>query len=192
MPDENEQLREVLTSQIEATPNSSFFIRMPQEDSLLTGVTIFSRLVTMQNKKGVYLTCNANATSEFLTNYLGAHNIDTSKVTFIDTISKTFLARKNLKSSGNTIFTEGSITDASIESLRNAITSNPEASFMYLDSLTELLKFHDENEVGRFLVKLISTLRAQKMTGLILSYYGGREAELAESVMNYCDYYIEF
>src|SRR3989344_5394465 len=118
MPDENEQLRDVLISQIDASPNSSFFIRMEEQESLLIGVQVFRNLVNFGKKRGVYLTCNANAPSNFLENYLGAHDIDTSRVIFVDTISKTFLARKHLKSEGNVVFTEGNITSSSIESLR--------------------------------------------------------------------------
>ncbi len=182
---QDEATKSVIT-EIAASPSASFLIRMAEGDSLLTGLYLFQTLVNEQNKRGIYLSCNANSPYHFLDQYFGAHQIDTSKVIFIDTVSRPILGR-HTAAKENAFFTQGNITEDAMSVLKELAYSVDDLSFVYFDSLTEMLKFHSEDEVTGFLTELVKLTKQRKMTGVILSFYGEREAELVKSFINYCD-----
>lgn len=190
MPSNKDNLRENVVSEVTSNPGSSVLLRLAEGDSLLTGLYLFQALVNEKKMKGIYLSCNANSPYHFLDNYFSAHRIDTSKVTFIDTVTLPMLGKPTSESE-NAFFTQGSVTSDAMSVLKELVYSVDGLSFIYLDSLTEMLKFHTEDEIVGFLAELTNLTKQHKMAGLILSFYGEREAELVKSVTEYCSRCIE-
>ena len=179
-----------LMSQIVSYPQSSFLIRLAEGDSLMTGVHVFQTLVNERSQNGVYISCNANSPYNFLENYFSAYNIDLSRVFFIDAVTNTLLDKK-VSNKNNVVFTSGPIMRESLAKLKQFLSVNKNISFVYFDSLTELLKYHTEDEIQDFLANLMNLTKEKGMTGLVLSFHGEREANLVKSITKYCDHFLD-
>ncbi|MFH1181451.1 MAG: hypothetical protein V1702_00675 [Candidatus Woesearchaeota archaeon] len=184
------QEEEVKKGFAKITPGLTCLLRLSEGDSLLTGLYALQHFVSGQKNEGIYIACNTNSPVDFLGNYFEAHAIDTDMLHFIDSVSIPLLERKRVQKE-NFVYLEENHPSQLLLALDNAVEKRPKANFVYLDSLTELLKYHDAELVLAFLEKLVGRIRDFRMSGLVLAYYGEREQQIITEALSHCDFHME-
>lgn len=182
---------EVKKEFVKITPGFTCLLRLAQGDSLLTGLYALEHFVREKQNEAIYISCNTNSPVEFLDNYFGAHAIDTSMLHFIDSVTVPILGRRRIVRE-NFVYLEENHPNQLLLALDKAVQIRPKANFVYLDSLTELLNYHDSDAVLAFLEKLVGRIRDYKMSGLVLAYYGAREQQIIDEAIKHCDFHMEF
>lgn len=181
---------QILNQGLDATkPGTSLLIRLSEGDSLVTGMIALDRFVNKRKSEGIYLTVNPNAPADFLTTYFTGHDIDMNKIQFIDTVTKTFLGKTVVDE--RHVYTDSSLPMSALKAIDEVIIRKPQSEFLFLDSITAMLKYHDKLTVVPFLQSLVRMIRDFKMSGIIFSYYGNEEALIVDEAMQNCDIHVE-
>lgn len=163
------------------TNSNTALIRLQKGDSLATGAVTLKNLSGFKNQEGIYFSCNANSPVDFLKTYLRGHQIPLDKVFFLDTVTNTILG-KNSINNANTFFSHKNDPRSFLWDLAKVLQQKPNINYIYLDSVTELLNYHDKDLVLGFMYEFLNVIKEFNMSGVILSFYGENEEYLLDEL----------
>lgn len=167
---------------LEENPIISFLVAEDKYNE--TNISILKILINEFKMPGVYITVNKPYKS--VAGTLKNNGIDTSKIFFIDTVTK--LAKGEEPRTENCLFMESpeSLTDLSI-ALGEAVNSIPGDKFIFLDTLSTLLIYNEAGTVTKFAHFLTSRMRAWSVKGIIISLIKETKPELQAELAQFCD-----
>ncbi|VVC04385.1 Uncharacterised protein [Candidatus Burarchaeum australiense] len=160
------------------------FIADPK-DYVTQNLELLADFVNVQKLNGVYITVNRPYDS--LISLLKREGIDTSKIFFIDLITKT--ARDAPERRGNCIFmgNASNLTDLSV-AISQAVSVDPNAKkFIYLDSLSTMLIYNEAGSLSKFSHFLTSRLREWNVDGVFISLDSESDRTLTNTLSQFCD-----
>lgn len=134
---------------------------------------------------GVYVTLSKPY--QTIKSLFHAAKIDTSRVIFIDAVSKTAGGTAERKRDCLFIGNPRNLSDISI-AMDQAVTAIPAGDkFLFFDSLSTLLLYNSASMVAKFIHFLSVKMRVWKVKGIIISLRRQRDKELIEVLQEYCD-----
>lgn len=142
-------------------------------------------LVAKKKARGIYLSINKPYTS--LVNILKKNRIDTDKMFFIDCITRSAGGEAERKDNCLFISSPTNLTDLGI-ALDDAIESlgNVE-KFVFLDSISTLLIYHDAETVLHFSHFLTARARLKNFYGIFITVESEADAKLVRTLSQFCD-----
>lgn len=144
-------------------------------------------LLREEKRAGIYVTLNKGYI--VIKQKLEQQGVDTPRLYFIDGISK---AGQKQGKADNCTFLSGpdSLTELSLV-ITQAINSG-KFDFLFFDSLSTLLMYHDLKTIEKFNHYLISKLREYGVDCILVSLrQEGEEAKLISTVSRFCDYSLD-
>jgi len=149
-----------------------------------TNMSIIKGLVD-QNTPGVYVSLNLPYTT--LKKNFETKKVDTSKVIFIDAITKTAGGKIEKKKDCLFIGSPKNLSDISV-SMDQAIMAIPtKDKFLFFDSLSTLLLYNDVKVVAKFVHFLSGKMRIWKVKGIIISLRRKEDKDLIDELETFCD-----
>ena len=149
-----------------------------------TNIKIICDLVK-ENIPGLYVTLNKPY--ENVKKILKREKVDTSKIIFIDAVTKTVGGKIDKKEDCLFIGNPKNLSDISI-AMDQAIMAIPSSEkFLFFDSLSTLLLYNDVNLVAKFIHFISGKMRIWKVKGIIISLRRDKDKELINSLKEYCD-----
>jgi KaiC/GvpD/RAD55 family RecA-like ATPase len=149
-----------------------------------TNLRIIQELVKA-GTPGVYVTLNrpyANVKAMF-----EEQKIDTSNVIFIDAVTKTVGGTVEKRDDCLYIGGPKGLSDISL-AMDQAIMAIPKnEKFLFFDSLSTLLMYHDIPVVAKFVHFISGKMRVWKVKGIIISLRRDKDKELIDELQSFCD-----
>ncbi|MCK4714437.1 MAG: hypothetical protein KAT35_02595, partial [Candidatus Aenigmarchaeota archaeon] len=152
---------------------------------LSQNLALLKNLVNKKMLNGIYITVNRPYKS--LTPLMQKEGIDSSRIFFIDLITKTEGDRPLRE--GNCIFmgNASNLTDLSV-AISQAVSTNPKAKkFILLDSLSTMLIYNEAGSLSKFSHFLTSRLREWNIDGIFISLDTAADRELTDKFSQFCD-----
>lgn len=150
---------------------------------------IMDRLVNDKDIPGLYVT--VNKPYKTIQKLLDEQEIDSSRIFFIDAITKK--RRDETSDENNVVFIESpqSLTDLSI-AMKGVIESMPDKEkFLFFDSISMLKTYSDSNTVAKFAHYLTTNIREWDVAGVIISVSDTDDDEVVSRLTQFCDHIIE-
>ena len=149
-----------------------------------TNMSIIKNLVD-QDTPGVYVSLNLPYNT--IKKNFSAKKIDTSKIIFIDAITKTAGGKIEKKKDCLFIGSPKNLSDISV-SMDQAIMAIPtKDKFLFFDSLSTLLLYNDVKVVAKFVHFLSGKMRVWKVKGIIISLRRKEDKDLIDELETFCD-----
>ena len=153
-------------------------------------VELIKEFTEKENIPGVYVTLNKPFST--MQRILEDAGVDTRKIIFIDSITKT--AGGRITKTHNCLFigSPDNLNDIAL-ALDQAVKSVPsEDKFVFFDSLSTLLLYNKSGTVGRFSHFLTGKMRIWKVKGIIISLEKESDPVLINELTQFCDKVIDF
>ena len=170
-------------------PNRVVLFQIAVEEDYLKLISRFLLLNT--NSKGVYV--SANRSAKDLTEKIRKHNFDldaklkTGQICIVDLVSRTVGAQEIEGAVYVSSPSELSATQMAIEGVINKAKTEPENTWLVIDSLPSLLIFNGAGALLNFLHFLIGRLRVLGYTGVIFTVEGSLSTRVFSTVAQLCD-----
>jgi len=121
-----------------------------------------------------------------LLNLYEKNGIDTSKILFIDCISKS--QKIDLAQQGNVIYHNAvsDLTNISL-SIRKTLDKIPGEKFVFIDSITTMLIHNNPEIFTRFVHGMITKLRLEGVSGFLISIEEESDNMIRSSIAELCD-----
>ena len=149
-----------------------------------TNISIIEGLVKA-GIPGVYVTLNRPY--ENVKTLFKKEKIDTSNVIFIDAVTKTVGGVVEKREDCLYIGGPKGLSDISL-AMDQAIMAIPKGvKFLFFDSLSTLLLYHDVRVVAKFVHFISGKMRIWKVKGIIISLRRDKDQELIEELQSFCD-----
>lgn len=170
---------------IEVVKGKGIYIIVPKpSDYNEVDMILISYLTKKLQFPGIFVSLNTEYFK--ILEMMKMKGIDTSKLFFIDAVSK--MTNKTIKNNDTTSFisSPGSLTELSL--LLNNLINTGKFKFLFLDSLSTLLIYNDLKTAEQFSHYLVSRLRNSNTIGIITSIAkeDSREA-LLDFIVQLCD-----
>jgi KaiC/GvpD/RAD55 family RecA-like ATPase len=134
---------------------------------------------------GVYVTLNRPYDN--IKALFAKEKIDTKNVIFIDGVSKTVGGKVEKRDDCLYIGGPKGLSDISL-AMDQAIMAIPKGDkFLFFDSLSTLLLYHDVSVVAQFVHFISGKMRVWKVKGIIISLRRNKDQELIEELQSFCD-----
>src|SRR3989338_9399548 len=160
------------------------FIANP-EDYVSQNLALLKDFVNVKKMAGIYVTVNRPYLS--LLSLLKKGGIDTSRMFFIDLVTKTLNDMPERKSNRIFMGSATNLTDLSL-AISQAVSANPTAKkFIYLDSLSTMLIYNEAGSLSRFSHFLTGRLREWNVDGVFISLDSESDKELTNKMAQFCD-----
>ena len=168
--------------------NPIIAVLVPSNVYTQTNIEILKALVNEKKLPGIYIT--VNKPYEDMLSFLRKNGINTSRVFFIDLVTK--LTKEQPSRIDNCLFMESpeSLTDLSI-ALGEAVRSIQGDKFIFLDTLSTLLIYNKAETVSKFVHFLTSKMRSWQVKGIIISLIKETKPELQAELSQFCDKLID-
>jgi len=160
------------------------FIADPKE-YVTQNLALLNEFVNVKKLNGIYITVNRPYKS--LVSLLQKESIDSSRMFFIDLITKT--AADQPKREDNCIFmgSASNLTDLSV-AISQAVSANPdEKKFIFLDSLSTMLIYNEAGSLSKFSHFLTSRLREWNVNGVFISLDTASDKDVTDTISQFCD-----
>lgn len=153
-----------------------------------TNIAVLKYFVNERKISGVYIT--VNKPYQTLVNFFNKNGINTNRIFFIDMITK--LSGDQPNRIDNCLFMESpeSLTDLSI-ALTEVIKSIQGDKFIFLDTLSTLLIYHELGTVTKFAHFLTNKMRVWMVKGVIISLIKETKPSLEAELTQFCDKVID-
>jgi KaiC/GvpD/RAD55 family RecA-like ATPase len=160
-------------------------INVPADKYLQTNIEVLKVLANDNNLPGLYITVNKPYPT--MKRILEDKGVNTKNLYFIDAISKS--------SSGETVRdnrvmyldTPQNLTGLGV-AMGEIVRSMPESDkFLFLDSLSTLLLYHNAGTVAKFSHFLTGRMRTWGLRGVLLSVEKEADPELTSHLTQFCD-----
>jgi len=160
------------------------FLASPIE-YMAQNLELLREFVNNRSMAGIYITVNRPYAS--LVSLLKTEKIDTSRMFFIDLITKTLGDRP--ARTDNCIFmgSATNLTDLSVAISQAVSASADEKKFIFLDSLSTMLLYNEAGTISKFSHFLTSRLREWNVDGVFISLDTQSDKELTASLSQFCD-----
>jgi hypothetical protein len=160
------------------------FLARP-EDYAAKSADLLHEFVDVRKMAGICITINRPYAS--LVSLLKAEKIDTSRMFFIDLITKTPGGSPTRTDKCIFMGSATNLTDLSI-AISQAVSANPgEKKFIFLDSLSTMLIYNEAGTLSKFSHFLTSRLRQWNVNGLFMSLDTASDKEVTASLSQFCD-----
>lgn len=161
-------------------------INVSAEDYLKTNIEVLKILVNEDKLPGVYITIN----KPYLTmkKVLEDEGMDIKKIKFIDCITKT-AGGKIDSGDENVIYLDSpeNLTGLGV-AMGEAIRSIPEdEKFLFMDSLSTLLLYHNAGTVAKFSHFLTGRMRVWGLRGVLMAVEKETDPEFTNQLSQFCD-----
>ena len=148
-----------------------------------TNIEFIKTLINEHKIPGVYVTLNKPYKT--LKNILEKSSIDTSLIIFIDAVTSV----DSIKKTEDCLFigSPEKLSDISIamDQAVRAIDSNKK--FVFFDSLSTLLIYHESRTIAKFIHFLSTKMREWNVKGIIISLESDSNKELISELSQFCD-----
>jgi KaiC/GvpD/RAD55 family RecA-like ATPase len=154
-----------------------------QDNYQNTNIEFVKTLVNEQKTPGVYITLNKPYKT--LKSILEKSSIDTSLIIFIDAITP----MDSVKKTEDCLFigSPEKLSDISI-AMDQAVRAIPaDKKFVFFDSLSTLLIYHQSNTIAKFIHFLSTKMREWNVKGIIISLESDSNKELISKLSQFCD-----
>jgi|SRR3989344_4879554 len=179
-------LKEYIRKELDGSKEKKIGVVLIKPEDYREATIIISEYFLSRLKlKGIYVTLNMPYYS--ILENLKKNDINSSKLYFIDCVSKQASGFKNIK---NCCFVENpeSLTELSLAITEAINTGN--FNFLVFDSISTMLMYNDLKIVERFVHYAINKLRSYDMDGALLFINDEKSKELANVIMQFCDKFI--
>ncbi|MEK6974167.1 MAG: ATPase domain-containing protein [Nanoarchaeota archaeon] len=152
-----------------------------------TNLELIKILVNEQKTPGVYITLNKPYKT--LKKIFEQKAINNSLIIFIDAITQ----EENLKKTKECLFigSPEKLSDISI-AMDQAVRAIPsEQKFVFFDSLSTLLIYHQPGTIAKFIHFLSTKMREWSVKGIIISLESDANKELINQLTQFCDLTLE-
>tara|TARA_Y100000294_G_scaffold176795_1_gene200239 strand:- start:905 stop:1492 length:588 start_codon:yes stop_codon:yes gene_type:complete len=158
------------------------FVSSPEYYHLVNNI-ILKYLTKKLKLNGIYVTLNIPYSQ--LQNSLKKHGTDISKLYFIDGISKKTSGK--IPKADNCAFTSNpeSLTELSLSITEKSNTGK--FKFLFLDSISTLLIYHNSKTIEKFSHYMINKLRNANLSGVIMSLDEENSKKLIPLLSQFCD-----
>jgi len=153
-----------------------------------TNTQIIKNLVQEKGLKGIYITINRPYQN--LIEMFSRKGIDTDKIFFIDAITKVTGGKEvDVK---NCVFLDSptNLTDIAI-AMRQAVNFMEGEKFIFVDAISTLLIYNNDQSVIKFAHFIIGRIRDWKAEGIIISILKDMDEKLKSQLTEFCDSKIE-
>ena len=157
------------------------------KDYFEKNTAVLKHLVNNLNLSGIYVTLNKG--SKTIKAFLEKNKVDLSKLYFIDAASNIGTdvpPEKNI-----TFIKHGQYALTEISLVISTLCNTRKYDFLFFDSLSTILIYHDLTTAEKFSHYLISKLKQNYISGIILSVSEGAAKDLIPSISQFCDKTIE-
>ncbi|MBI2564694.1 hypothetical protein HYV79_01755 [Candidatus Woesearchaeota archaeon] len=121
-----------------------------------------------------------------LMNIYEKSRINTENVFILDCICKSQGIKSEEKKNVIHLKSVSALTEISL-AINECITRIPGKKLVFIDSITTMLIYNDQNIFSRFLHYLLTKLRIQKISGLMLSLETEADKEVMAQIAQLCD-----
>lgn len=142
-------------------------------------------LIGKKGAEGIYIT--VNRPYQNLKDVLDSEDIDTSKLIFIDCITKGAGVEPERVDQAIFMKSPQNLTDIAV-AISQAI---PEKKFIFLDSLSTLMLYNNAESVTQFAQFLTVRLRSMGVMGVLISLEKESEKEIQKTLRQFCDVVLE-
>ncbi len=165
-------------------------INVRAEDYLKTNIAVLKTIVNDEGLPGVYITVNKPYRT--MERVLQENGIKTDKIYFIDCITKT--AGGDTKDGGKHVFyldSAQNLTGLGL-AMSEMIQSIPSKDkFLFLDSLSTLLLYHNYGTVAKFSHFLTARMRNWGLRGIFVSIERETDPKLIDQLAQFCDVVVD-
>lgn len=156
---------------------------VPAKDYQKTNIEIIKILINEQNTPGVYVTLNKPY--KVLRSLFDKNGIRTSLIIFIDAVSE----EKSIKKTKDCLFIGNpeKLSDISIGMDQAVRAIESENKFVFFDSLSTLLIYHEPTTIAKFIHFLSTKMREWGVKGIIISLQSDTNKELIAQLTQFCD-----
>ena len=178
-----EEIRTHLLEEFESyTGGGVYLIVTKPEDYHSTTFVLIEHMIKNLNLIGVYVTLNTPCSS--LSANLKDKGIDTSKLYFVDAISK---QSGTTTTSDNCSFVQNpqSLTELSLVTTKAVNTGK--SKFLFFDSVSTLLIYNSLETTEKFMHYLINKIRSLGLLGIIISLDEEKSNKLIPVISQFCD-----
>src|SRR3989338_362616 len=145
---------------------------------------LLKHMIKRKKANGIYI--SINKPYENLRPILEKNGVDTSKLFFIDCVTKSAGGVVERKENCLFISSPTNLTDLGI-ALDDALESMGKDKFVFLDSISTLLIYHDPNTVLHFSHFLTSRARVKEFYGIFITVESEADAKLVKTLSQFCD-----
>lgn len=140
-------------------------------------------LLKNNKKRGVYVTLNREA--EVIEGELKKMGVDTSKLLFVDGITKR--NKSNVKDKSNVVYIQGpdSLTELSL--VLTESTNTDGFDFVLLDSMVSLLIYNKPEIAQRFTHYFVTKIRDYGINSILLSIEDEKSESFIATISQFCD-----
>jgi KaiC/GvpD/RAD55 family RecA-like ATPase len=154
-------------------------------DYMAQNLALLREFVNQRKMAGIYITINRPYAS--LVSLLKTEKIDTSRMFFIDLITKTLHDQPSRKNDCIFMGSATNLTDLSV-AISQAVSANQnEKKFIFLDSLSTMLLYNEAGTLSKFSHFLTGRLREWNVDGVFISLDTQSDKELTENLSQFCD-----
>jgi len=147
-------------------------------------MVLLKHMIRRKKAHGIYISINKPYAN--IVPILEKNGVDTSKLFFIDCITKSAGGMAERKENCLFISSPTNLTDLGI-ALDDAIESLGKEKFIFLDSVSTLLIYHDQNTVLHFSHFLTSRARVKEFYGIFITVESEADARLVKTLSQFCD-----
>jgi len=179
-------IKELLNYLKDVPNNFIVLINVNAEDYLSTNTKILKVLANEDKLPGVYITINKPY--QTMKNILDKEGVKTDKMYFIDCITKTAGGDTSDKS-GKVFFLDSpqNLTGLGV-AMGEAIRGIPEKDkFLFMDSLSTLLLYHNTGTVAKFSHFLTGKMRLWGLRGVLMAMEKEADPQLTDQLAQFCD-----
>lgn len=141
------------------------------------------KLVTKIKPSGAYV--SMNRPYKKITTLMSEKGIDHSKILFIDCVTK------KEHGADNCIFLKSIDSLVPLGVALNAVYSNKEHSFIFLDSLDAISVYHNNGILIKFIRNFVEKIRENDKIGLMIGLREGTDKKVVDDVAAICDKIID-
>lgn len=159
-------------------------INVSAEDYLRTNIEVLKVLTNEDKLPGVYIT--VNKPYDTIKRVLDESGVDTQKIFFIDCITK--LAGGECKAKNVLCLdTPQNLTGLGV-AMGEAIRSIPDKDkFLFMDSLSTLLLYHNMGTVSKFSHFLTGRMRVWGLRGILMAVEKETDPKFTDQLSQFCD-----
>jgi KaiC/GvpD/RAD55 family RecA-like ATPase len=161
-------------------------ISVNAEDYLKTNLEVLKILINEDNLPGAYIT--VNKPYKTMKKNLASEGIDTSKIKFIDCITRSAGGEIDAADKGVIhLDSPENLTGLGV-AMGEAIRSIPgDEKFLFMDSLSTLLLYHNAGTVAKFSHFLTGKMRIWGLRGVLMALEKDSDPELIDQLSQFCD-----
>ena len=154
------------------------------ENALQISLDSLHYLINTQDYLGIIVSASRPYTN--LIQLYQKHQIDTSRILFIDSISKS--EHIDIEDVGNVVFLD-SVSDLTGLSLaiKGSMEKIQEKKFIFIDSISSLLIHNEPSLFARFIHGILTKMRIHQTSGLLISIEQQTDKEIRAEIAQLCD-----